>query len=35
MAGQLVKDAAAPGARDAARFKAMAEAITARTARLR
>jgi hypothetical protein len=35
MAAQLETDAAAPGARDAARMKAMAAAIKARTARLR
>jgi len=35
MAAQLETDAAAPGARDAARLKAMAAAIKARTARLR
>jgi hypothetical protein len=35
MAAQLTADAAAPGAADATRYKAMAEAITARTARLR
>ncbi len=35
MAADLVRDAAAPAAADAKRFKAMADAITARTARLR
>jgi hypothetical protein len=35
MAAQLDSDAAAPGARDASRMKAMAAAIKARTARLR
>ena len=35
MAGQLETDAAAPGAKDAARLQAMAAAIKARTARLR
>jgi hypothetical protein len=35
MAADLQRDAAVPGAADATRYKAMAEAITARTARLR
>ena len=35
MAGQLETDAAVPGAADAKRYKALAEAIKARTARLR
>jgi hypothetical protein len=35
MAADLERDAAAPGAADARRYKAMAEAIKARTARLR
>ena len=35
LAADLQRDAAAPDARDARRYKAMAEAITARTARLR
>jgi len=35
LAGDLTRDAAAPAAADAKRYKAMAEAITARTARLR
>ena len=35
MAADLQRDAAVPGAADAKRYKAMAEAITARTARLR
>ena len=35
MAGQLEADAAVPGAADAKRYKALAEAIKARTARLR
>ena len=35
MAAELVRDAAAPNAPDAKRYKAMAAAITARTARLR
>ncbi len=35
MAATLEKEAAAPGAKDAARYKALAEAIAARTARLK
>jgi hypothetical protein len=35
LAADLERDAAAPGAADAKRYKAMAEAIKARTARLR
>ncbi|MEZ5289616.1 MAG: hypothetical protein R2745_00895 [Vicinamibacterales bacterium] len=35
IAAELQRDAAAPGAKDAARYTAMAETITARTARLR
>ncbi len=35
MAADLLRDAAAPGAADAKRYKALAAAITARTARLR
>jgi hypothetical protein len=35
LAAELARDAAAPGAPDAKRYKAMAAAITARTARLR
>jgi hypothetical protein len=35
MAADLERQASAPGAREAARLKALAEAIKARTARLR
>ncbi len=35
IAAELDKEAAAPGAKDATRYKALAQAITARTARLR
>ena len=35
LAAELTRDAAAPNAPDAKRYAAMAEAITARTARLR
>ena len=35
MAADLLRDGSAPGAKDGARYKAMAAAITTRTARLR